>query len=151
MDQRGELPYNGVVGGLVSKGLKFAARRQHRKTNRRTREEVRDAYRDAIERYGIGAAGASSAAAPSSSPTAAVGGDVDDARGIDRLKHETDCAFCQALLTGLQQVPEPERTKGVMEYGQFQGALEGGTEDEITDALRETEVLIEVVEEMQDL
>jgi hypothetical protein len=132
-----------VVSNLIGRGLNWYARRKRRQARAEARREMIEAQAQAIDPSKF-----SASESRRSEPTreAQPGGG-----GIDRLQEQTDCTFCEALLEAARELPEPERTQAVAEYGRFQGALEGGDEAAVKTAMRETEVLAELVKEMRGI
>jgi hypothetical protein len=132
-----------IVSNLIGRGLNYYARRKRQQARREARREMMQAQAKAIDPAKFSAAdGSRDQPQRDARP---------GPRGIDRLQEQTDCAFCEALLDAARQLDEPERTQAIAEYGQFKGALEGGDEEAIKTAVRETEVLAELVKQMRGI
>lgn len=63
---------------------------------------------------------------------------------IDQLAAEEDCPICESILEQIKSFPEPKRTKGVAEYGEFRSAIEE-SEAAAEATLEESEVLVDAL------
>jgi hypothetical protein len=63
---------------------------------------------------------------------------------IDQLAAEEDCPICESILEQIKTFPDPKRTKGVAEYGEFRSAIEE-SEAAAEATLADSEVLVDAL------
>jgi len=67
---------------------------------------------------------------------------------IERLRDEEDCPVCQKILDSIATMPEPKRTKGIAQYGEFRAAIDR-SEQAAVDALEGNEILREALADIR--
>lgn len=63
---------------------------------------------------------------------------------IESLREGEDCPVCQKILDSIATMPEPKRTKGIAQYGEFRAAIDR-SEEAAVEALEGNEVLREAL------
>lgn len=71
-------------------------------------------------------------------------------RGIEAIMAEEDCPVCTKILSAVSEMPEPRRTKGVAEYGEFRRAIEE-SEEAAVEVLESSEILSDALQEIREV
>jgi hypothetical protein len=71
-------------------------------------------------------------------------------RGIEDMMEDEDCPVCTQILEAVADMPEPRRTKGVAEYGEFRRAIDQSEEAAI-EVVESSEVLPDAMSNLREV
>ena len=69
---------------------------------------------------------------------------------IDDLLDEEDCPVCSQILTAIRGMDEPDRTRGIAEYGEFRRAIEE-SEEAAVEVLENSSVLPDALNDVREV